>query len=87
MELKDKIILVYYLDIRYINSSDVNQYLFDFYEKIKEENDDSVYQIIIPVREASRVECINPKLISEDEYKKVEELIIKNKDFLLSIKK
>lgn len=81
MLLKDKIILVYYLDIRYVNDNDISAFLAEFSNEIKD-IDESVYQIIIPVRETSRVECINPRLVTDDENKKIEELIEKYNEYI-----
>lgn len=37
--------------------------------------DESVLKLIIPNYEETRIECINPKRISDDEYAKVSELV------------
>ena len=81
MLLKDKIIIVFYVDIRYVNVIDISTFLAEFSNTIKD-IDESVYQIIIPVRETSRVECINPRLATDDENKKIEELIEKYNEYI-----
>lgn len=70
---KGKLFLVIYLDITSIPSSDVAQYLYKVEEVIK--FDESVMRLIVPIRGETRVECINPVLLDEEQYKAVEEKI------------
>lgn len=73
---KDKLILGIYVNIDRINTSDVDEYLTEFASTVK--FDDSVMRFIIPVRgEESRVECINPVLLTEEQYKETEEKVKK----------
>lgn len=74
---KDKIIIVCYVDIRHIHDLDVPAFIQSVSDSIR--FDESVERIIVPMRDsASRVECINPVLLSEEQYeetmKKVEKL-------------
>lgn len=82
MLLKDKIILVFYADIRYIGNNDISVYLKDIDNKLKYIEDGSVEIVIIPIRETSRVECINPRLATDNENKKIEELIEKYNEYI-----
>lgn len=69
----DKLILVYYVNIGTFNQSEVSQFMERFVKSV--ENKDMI-QYYVPVRgENSRIECINPKLINEDEFKKVKETL------------
>lgn len=80
MKDKDKLFLVSYLNIASINSSDVLEYIDKFARAIY--FDDSVKHLIIPIRDGeTRVECINPALLTDEQYKEVEEKIngFKNK--------
>ena len=85
MQLKDKIIIVYYVDIREIDKMDVPDYMDDVYHSLKE-NDNTVHQVFVPIYNDSRVECINPKYLSEEEVEKVshavEELIAKADEWI-----
>jgi hypothetical protein len=78
---KDKLIIVIYVNIAPIDSAYVSELLF----KIAKATmfDESIVRLVIPVREGeTRVECINPQLITEDKYKEVEETIEKLKEKL-----
>jgi hypothetical protein len=71
---KDKLFLVIYLNIASIPSQDVVEYINKVTEVIK--FDDSVLRLIVPVRgEETKIECINPVLLTEEQYKDVEEKI------------
>ena len=71
---KDKLFLVIYLNITDILSEDVVEYINKVAEVTK--FDDSVRLLIVPVRgEETKIECINPALLTEEQYKDVEEKI------------
>jgi hypothetical protein len=71
---KDKLFLVIYLNIASIPSQDVVEYINKVTEVIK--FDDSVLRLIVPVRgEETKIECINPVLLTEEQYKDAEEKI------------
>ena len=64
---KNKLFIVIYVDVRGIHDSDVVSYIKAITSPI--EYDESVVKLIIPTREsATRVECINPVLLSEEQY-------------------
>jgi len=73
---KDKLILVFYINVDGINAYDVSEYLsnaarhfqgYDVYESI-----------FIPVHnQETKVDCINPVLLNEEQYKKVEDTVSK----------
>lgn len=71
---KDKIILVVYVNISYIDIADVAEYMHKITDTIT--FDDSVLRLFIPIRDSeTRIECINPKRISDEEYIRVSELV------------
>jgi len=71
---KDKLFLVCYLNIGNISAKDVNEYLFTFAKSLT--YDESIERIIIPTRKGeSRIECINPVLLTDEQYKEVEEKV------------
>ena len=70
---KAKIILVCYIDVSEIDKSYTLEYLNSFNESLI--FDESVFKLIIPNYEETRIECINPKRISDEEYIKVSELV------------
>lgn len=71
---KDKLFLVCYLNIGNIPAEDTGEYLNTFAKAFT--YDESVERIIIPTRKGeSRVECINPVLLTDEQYKEVEEKV------------
>ena len=70
---KDKIISVRYIDVSKIGNSYTLEYLNNFNKSLI--FDESVVKLIIPNYEETRIECINPKRISDEEYIKVSELV------------
>ena len=79
MKDKDKLIVVFYFNVSKYNKIDVPSILYKVERYIK--FDDSVHSFVIPVYDGeSRVECINPKLINEEDYKKVEKQLIEIKN-------
>ena len=71
---KDKLFLVCYLNIGSIPAEDIREYLHNFAEAFT--YDASIERIVIPIRKGeSRVECINPVLLTDEQYKEVEEKV------------
>lgn len=73
MEDKDRLILVFYTDIRWLHDADIVTYLEAMANSFK--FDDSIIKLIVPVRENSRVECINPVLLEKKKYKEVKKKV------------
>lgn len=74
--LKDKIILVFYLDTTDIPRGDENEYIKNASEALNYLKDDSVMLVIVPVEgQETRLECINPVLLNEEQYAQVQEKI------------
>lgn len=75
MQDKDKIILVAYVNIGGINERDASEALIEI-SKALCFFDNSVMPLVVPVREEeTRIECINPQLVSEEKYKEAEEAV------------
>ena len=71
---KEKLFIVIYLDVRGIHDSDIVHYIEAVTSAIQ--YDESIAKLIIPTRDSeTRVECINPVLLTEDQYKDVEDKI------------
>jgi hypothetical protein len=71
----EKIILVAYLNICDYPAEEVPSVMKDVSEHFSGQfkKDDNVYTIVVPVYDReTEIECINPKLVSEEEYKKAE---------------
>lgn len=90
MKDKDKIFLIYYVNVRDIDEVYIHQYLEEIAKVFI--FDETVLKLLIPTRDIpTKIECINPVLCNEEQYEKVNELI-KNmelgiKDFELMAKK
>ena len=65
----EKLIIVFYIDISNIDRSDVLMYMENARNAI--DFDDTVKTIFIPIEETTRVEVLNPKCTSKNEYKKI----------------
>ena len=64
---KNKLFIVIYVDVRGIHDSDVVSYIKEIASSIQ--YDESIAKLIIPTRESeTRVECINPVLLSPAQY-------------------
>ncbi len=71
---KDKLFLVCYLNVGSMPAEDVGEYLHSFIKAFT--YDASIERIVVPIREGeSRVECINPVLLTDEQYKEVEEKV------------
>lgn len=86
---KDKLFLVIYLNITGIHSADVVEYINEVTEVVK--FDDSVQRLIVPVRgEETKIECINPVLLTDEQYeearKKIESLTEKVEEAIKMLK-
>jgi len=74
MLVKDKIIVVFYINVKDLEPSDRAAFLNDVQEQVKSFEDESVITWIIPSTDGkNRLECINPVLLNEEQYKEVEE--------------
>ena len=71
---KDKLFIVVYVGVHGFGDQTVSEILGNVARCVK--YDDSVNTLIIPTRDSeTRVECINPVLLTEEQYKDVEEKI------------
>ena len=71
---KDKLFLVIYADVSSIHPEDVPEYTTSIARVLN--YDESIERIIVPIREGeSRVECINPVLLTDEQYKEVEKKV------------
>jgi hypothetical protein len=79
MDDKDKIFLVFYVGLKHILQEDRPAYFNEISQFFINAFDETIKSILIPdiTSDKTKVECINPKLITEDEYVKVQEIIDK----------
>ena len=75
MSENNRLILVFYIDVSRIYEGDVPAYMNELATDLSK-NDDSTDKYFIPIYEGdSRLECINPVMISEEEYTEVKRKI------------
>ena len=68
---KEKLFIVIYVDVRGIHDSDVVSYIEAIASSIQ--YDESIVKLIIPTRDSeTRVECINPVLLSPAQYEETD---------------
>ena len=72
----DKLILVYYVNVGDMTASDWMVQRNMIKQEFAKEKDMIGY--VIPVRSESRMECLNPKLVSEEEYEKAAAMLVRN---------
>ena len=84
MDLKDKIILIFYIGTRGCSRREANERLIDVKYSISYLHDESSELIFIPdsSRDDIDIRCINPKFVTEEEYKEVEKVITELKEKL-----
>ena len=70
----EKLIIVVYLGIKENDEFKVNEIIENFVNYSLPKDDDKQF-FVIPTFGETRIECINPRLISGDEYSKVKEVL------------
>jgi hypothetical protein len=72
----EKLILVFYINIEHIASCDVNEYIHNISKNLSAKNgDDILSYFIADWGIKNRVECVNPKLVTEEEYSKAKNIL------------
>ena len=79
MSDKDKLLLIFYVGLKHIRLEDRTVYFNEISQHFIKAFDETIKPILIAdvKSDKTKVECINPKLITEDEYVKVQEIIDK----------
>ena len=79
MSDKDKLLLIFYVGLKHIRFEDRTVYFNEISQHFIKAFDETIKPILIAdvKSDKTKVECINPKLITEDEYVKVQEIIDK----------
>jgi len=80
----DKIILIFYIDIGNLNKQRAEESLARISNMLsRDAENEPILTFIIPIKNGdSRVECINPKLVSEEEYENAKEVLERNQKTL-----
>ena len=86
----EKIILVIYINIIDMSLNERDQMLYEINKTIHdiEKHDNSIKHYLLPGEyKENKIECINPKLVSEEEYIKAKESLEKIQEILNNIEK
>jgi len=82
----EKIILVHYINIGNIDGNDVSKIMEDVVKKLSPKEEDNIISYWIPVREGeTRVECINPKLVSQEDFTEAKQVLDRNQKIVNDI--
>jgi hypothetical protein len=82
----EKIILVHYINVGDIDGSDVSKIMEDVVKKFSPKEEDNIISYWIPVREGeTRVECINPKLVSQEDFTEAKRVLDRNQEIVNDI--
>ena len=83
---KEKIILVHYINVGNIVGNDVSKLMEDVVKIFSPKGEDNIISYWIPVREGeTRVECINPKLVSEEDFTEAKRVLDRNQEIVNNI--
>lgn len=76
----DILIMILYLDIRNLSIYKIEKTICDINRQLNKSKDPFEKWYLIPINGESKIECLNPKLLSENEYQKVKEQFDKNQE-------
>lgn len=81
--MNDKLILVHYINIGNVNRATAQQEMYHYLEMIQGTGND-ITHYVLPVKDPqkTKIECINPKLITEEEYVNVKTILDRNTKIL-----
>lgn len=72
----NKIILVFYVNTKRMSLDETQAYLKEVADTVTFEEQDTLNYFIIPIKDGeSRVECLNPKLVSKEDYKEAKKVL------------
>jgi hypothetical protein len=82
----EKIILVHYINVGNIDGNDVSKIMEDVVKNFSPKEEDNIISYWIPVREGeTRVECINPKLVSQEDFTEAKQVLDRNQKIVNDI--
>jgi hypothetical protein len=83
---KEKIILIHYINVGNIDGNNVSEMMEDVVNKFSLKEEDNIISYWIPVREGeTRVECINPKLVSQEDFTEAKRVLDRNQEIVNNI--
>ncbi len=68
--MQEKTILVYYINVGNMSSEEVSEFLQNISTGLIEtEKENNILSYLVPIKDTeTRIECINPRLLTEEEY-------------------
>jgi hypothetical protein len=82
----EKIILIYYIYVGNIDRNDVSKVMEDVVRKFSPKEEDNIISYWIPIGEGeTRVECINPKLVSQEDFTEAKRVLDRNQEIVNDI--
>jgi hypothetical protein len=82
----EKIILIHYINVGNMDGEDVSKYMEEIVKRCSPKEEDNIISYWIPVREGeSRVECINPKLVSQEDFTEAKRVLDRNQKIVNDI--
>ena len=83
---KEKIILIHYINVGNIDGNNVSEMIENVVKKFSPKEEDNIISYWIPVREGeTRIECINPKLVSEEDFTEAKRVLDRNQEIVNNI--
>jgi hypothetical protein len=83
---KEKIILIHYINVGNIDGNNVSEMMENVVNKFSPKEEDNIISYWIPVREGeTRVECINPKLVSQEDFTEAKRVLDRNQEIVNDI--
>jgi hypothetical protein len=83
---KEKIILIHYINVGNIDGNNVSEMMENVVNKFSPKEEDNIISYWIPVREGeTRVECINPKLVSQEDFTEAKRVLDRNQEIVNNI--
>lgn len=82
----EKIILVHYINVGNMDYTNINKFMEEITVKFSPKEEDNIISYWIPVNNGeTRVECINPKLVSEEDYSEAKKVLDRNQEIVNEI--
>lgn len=72
----NKLILIFYIGIGNLEDNVIDDYMNSLYRSFPVEDD--IIKYFIPYNGETKIECLNPKLVTDDEYLKAKEVLDNN---------
>ena len=74
-----KTILVVYINVGDLKTHDLEEYMESLRNEFLRDDPSEILHYFIPTREGeTRIDCVNPKLITTDDYQKVQKVLDEN---------